>query len=308
MTASPSSPGVGFIGLGVMGRGMAASLLRAGHAVTVHNRSRAAEAPLAALGARTADSPAAVGRDCRVVFLCLSDTAAVESVLFGPDGLAAALAAGSHVIDASTISAPATRGFAARLAERGVEMLDSPVSGGQQGAEKGELSCMVGGSPAAYEACLPYLQAIATRIVHIGAIGAGQVAKACNQVAVAGVMMGISEAFALARRNGVDPAAVREALLGGSARSLLLERNAVRLLEGDYQPGFRARLMRKDLRLALESGQQAGAFTPMAALAAQLLEAACNAGYGDLDWSALGRLIGELSGGKENAAPGGKAD
>lgn len=296
MTSSASSPGVGFIGLGVMGRGMAASLLRAGHAVTVHNRTRSAEQPLADLGARTADSPAAVGRACQVVFLCLSDTAAVEAVLFGPDGLADAMAAGSYLIDASTISAPATRDFAARLEARGIGMLDAPVSGGQQGAEKGELSCMVGGSEAAFNACLPYLQAIGTRIVRIGDIGAGQVAKACNQVAVAGVMLGISEAFALARRNGVDPAAVREALLGGSAKSNLLEKNAVRLLQHDYQPGFRARLMRKDLRLALESGQQSGSFMPTSALAAQLLEAACNAGRGEDDWSTLGRLIAELSG------------
>jgi 2-hydroxy-3-oxopropionate reductase len=286
---------VGFIGLGVMGRGMAASLLRRGFDVTVHNRTRAAEGPLVAAGAKPASSAADVARASRVVMLCLSDSVAVEAVLFGPDGLAGALPAGSHVIDASTISAMAARDYARRLQELGIVLLDAPVSGGQQAAEKGQLSCMVGAPETAFELCRPYLDAIASRVIRIGDSGAGQVAKACNQVAVSAVMMGVAEAFSLAKANGVDPAAVREALLGGAARSNILEKNALRLLENDYTPGFRATLMRKDLRLALNCAQETGAYMPITANTMQILEAACNAGHAQQDWSVVGEVIASLS-------------
>ena len=292
---SHAKPTIGFIGLGIMGRGMAASLLRAGHDVVVHNRGRDAEAALAAAGARRAATPAELGGMAQVVMLCLSDTAAVEAVLFGPQGLASTLPAGSQVIDTSTISPSATRDHARRLAVQGVALLDAPVSGGQQAAEQGALSCMVGAAQADFDACLPYLQAIASRVVRVGGSGAGQVAKACNQVAVSAVMLGVAEAFSLARASGVDPAAVREALLGGAARSTILEKNALRLLQDDYQPGFRAGLMRKDLRLALDAARDAGACLPVAATTLQWLEALCNTGHADEDWSAVGRLIAELA-------------
>ncbi|MCD0505458.1 NAD(P)-dependent oxidoreductase, partial [Bordetella petrii] len=240
-------------------------------------------------------SPAELGGMARVVMLCLSDTAAVEAVLFGEQGLASALPAGSHVIDTSTISASATREHARRLAERGVALLDAPVSGGQQAAEQGSLSCMVGATQTAFDACQPYLQAIASRVVRVGDNGAGQVAKACNQVAVSAVMLGVAEAFSLARSSGVDPAAVREALLGGAARSAVLEKNALRLLEGDFKPGFRAGLMRKDLRLALDAARDAGACLPMAANTLQWLEAACNTGRAEQDWSVVGQLIADMA-------------
>jgi 2-hydroxy-3-oxopropionate reductase len=304
MPVSHSSPRVGFIGLGVMGRGMAACLLKHGHALTVHNRTRAAEAPLLALGATAADSPAQVGANAEVVFLCLSDTQAVHDVLFGENGLARALAPGSHIIDTSTISAQAARQHAERLDDLGIALLDAPVSGGQQGAQTGQLTCMVGGPQAAFDTCRPFLDAIATRVRRIGDHGAGQVTKACNQVAVSAVMMGVAEAFALARSNGVDPAVVREVLLEGTARSNILEKNALRMLSGDYEPGFKTELMRKDLRLAVACGQAAGAVMPMASVIATFLQAACNAGYSGLDWSALGRLMAELSEGPENRAPG----
>lgn len=282
---------VGFVGLGVMGRGMAASLLRAGHALTVYNRTASVAAPLVEQGAQQASSPAELARECGVVFLCLSDTAAVEQVLFGADGLASGLARGSLVIDTSTISATATRDFATRLAEQGVGMLDSPVSGGQQGAAEGKLSCMVGGSEEKFAVGLPYLEAIGSRVLHVGAIGAGQVAKSCNQIAVTGVMLGVAEAFSLARRHGVDVSVVREALLGGAARSNVLEKNAVRLIERDFKPGFKTELMRKDLRLALQAGQDEAVFMPMAALAAQLMDAACHAGHAGSDWSSVAAWV-----------------
>ena len=223
--------------------------------------------------------------------LCLSDTAAVEAVLFGPDGLAAGLGTGSYVIDTSTISAQATREHAERLAARGVTLLDAPVSGGEAAAAKGELSCMVGASAAAFEHCRPYLAGIATRAVRVGENGAGQIAKACNQIAVSSAMLGVVEAFALARANGVDLAAVREALLGGAARSAILEMIAVRLLDQDFKPGFKSALMRKDLCLARDAAQSAGVAETMTVARAVLqnLESVCDQGDGELDWSVVGR-------------------
>jgi len=283
---------IGFIGLGIMGRGMAASLLRGGFNVIVHNRNRTAEQPLVDAGAHAAASPEALGAQTSTVMMCLSDTNAVESVLFGPQGLAKSLHVGSYIIDTSTISAHATRDHAARLSAQGITLIDSPVSGGEAGAAKGELSCMVGATPTALAYCMPFLEAIATRIVHVGGNGAGQIAKACNQLAVSSVMMGIVEAFELARAHGVDPAAVREALLGGAARSAVLEKNAVRLLEQDFVPGFKAGLMRKDLRLAHEAAQAAGIndAMPVSHVILGRLNTVCDNGNSELDWSVVGKL------------------
>lgn len=294
-TLSPTTPSanksIGFIGLGIMGRGMAASLLRSGFNVIVHNRSRAAETPLVEAGASAASSPEELGSKTPVVMLCLSDTAAVEAVLFGPRGLAKSMKAGGYIIDTSTIAANATREHAIRLAKQGITLVDSPISGGQAAAEKGELTCMVGAKAEALAHCLPFLHAISARVVHVGENGAGQIAKACNQIAVSSVMMGIVEAFALARASGVDPAVVREALLGGTARSTILERNAVRLLEQDFKPGFKAALMRKDLRLAQEAAQSVGASEmPVAKAILSQLNVLCEGGNGELDWSAIGKL------------------
>jgi len=291
VTPPGSAATIGFVGLGIMGSGMAASLLRRGLRVIVHNRNRAAEAPLVQAGALTAASPAEVGTRANVVMLCLSDTAAVEAVLFGPEGLASGLAAGSYIIDTSTIAAQATREHANRLAKLGISLIDAPVSGGEPAAAKGELSCMVGASESAFEHCRPYLDGIATRVVHVGENGAGQIAKACNQIAVSSVMFGVVEAFALARANGVDPAAVREALLGGAARSAVLEKNALRLLDQDFKPGFKAVLMRKDLRLASEAAKDAdaGDALTVAQIILQRLEAVCEQGDGEQDWSVVGK-------------------
>ncbi|MYZ42279.1 NAD(P)-dependent oxidoreductase [Schauerella aestuarii] len=283
---------IGFIGLGIMGRGMAASLLRRGFEVHVHNRNRSAEGALIDAGAHGAASPAEIGARTDVVMLCLSDTEAVAAVLFGDQGLAAALKPGSFVIDASTISAQATRDHALRLGELGITLLDAPVSGGEAAAAKGELSCMVGARRDAFDHCREYLDGIASRVVHVGDPGAGQIAKACNQIAVSSVMFGVVEAFALARANGVDPAAVREALLGGAARSAVLEKNAVRLLEQDFEPGFKAELMRKDLRLAQAAAQASRADREMAVaqVILQRIEAICERGDGAKDWSVVGKL------------------
>jgi 2-hydroxy-3-oxopropionate reductase len=296
MQSYDRSTPVGFIGLGVMGAGMARRLIGGGYAVTVHTRTPARAAPFEELGAAVAATPRELAGRSRVVLLSLPETADVEQVLFGDSGLAAGLQPGACVIDTSTIAAEASRDFARRLGELEVHMLDAPVSGGAQGAEQGTLTCMAGGPEAVFEACRELCSAIATRYLRMGDHGAGQIAKCCNQIAVAGAMMGVAEALALARKQGVDPSAVREALLGGAARSFVLEKHGPRFIDRKFAPGFTARLMRKDLHLATEAGHSGGAFLPATHTALQLLEALCSQGSGQLDWSALGLVIERLSG------------
>lgn len=287
---------VGFVGLGVMGAAMARNLIKAGYRVTVHNRSRGSVDALVRDGAQDGGSPAAVARAAEAVVLCLPDTPDVERVLFGDDGLIHGLKQGAVVIDCSTISATATVGFAAKLHERGVHMLDSPVSGGPKGAQDGTLSCMIGGDAEIVARCMPLFQAMGKTFTHVGASGAGQACKSCNQMAIVGALMAISEAFALAGKMGIDPHKVREALLGGSAQSFVLQNQGKRLLDGTLAPGFRAELMLKDIKLALSAGRDTGAFMPVTALGAQMFAALCNTGRGGLDNAALGLLFEELSG------------
>lgn len=279
---------IGFIGLGVMGGGMVRNLLRKGFLPQVFARNPQVAQAFVEAGALRNGSPAEVGRNSDLVFLCLSDDDAVEQVLFGPDGLAGGLIAGSVVVDTSTIAASSTRVFGKRLQEQGVTLLDAPVSGGQQGAESGTLAAMVGGPRDTVEACRPVMQAFCKAITHVGDLGAGQTVKACNQVAVAGAMLGVADAMALARAQGVDPAVMREVLLAGTARSFALEKHGQRIIDRDFAPGFRVRLMRKDLRIALRTAQDAGVRQlPGAAAAERLLSALCDAGRADWDWNAL---------------------
>lgn len=287
---------VGFIGLGVMGAPMALNLLRAGHALTVYNRTAARALPLAEAGASVAPSPQAVGLASRIVFVNVSDDAAVEAVLFGTAGLAHGLAEGAIVVDMGTTSPTATRVFASRLAQQGVTLIDAPVSGGEAGARAGTLSIMVGGPVDAFRRVLPLLKVLGRNIVHVGGAGAGQVAKACNQIAVSATLMGVAEALTFARRQGVPPARVREALLGGFAYSRILEVHGERMLEGDFSPGFRTRLHQKDLGLVMREAQALNLALPAAALAAQLMNALVAAGHADSDSSALIRVVEALGG------------
>ncbi|MBK6743190.1 MAG: NAD(P)-dependent oxidoreductase [Hydrogenophilales bacterium] len=278
---------IGFIGLGVMGLPMARNLARADHALKVWNRTpaRCAEIPEATPVARPADLA-----DCTVVFVNVADDAALEAVLFGPGGLASE-GGSAIVVDMGTTSPAYTRDCAQHLRELGMALLDAPVSGGEAGAEAGTLSIMVGGDAEVYAKVLPLFECLGRNIVHVGASGAGQIAKACNQIVVSATLMGVAEAFHFARRQGVDPARVRAALLGGSAYSKILEIHGQRMLDGNDQPGFRARLHKKDLDIVMAEATGLGLSLESIQAAARLMSQLVDAGQGDLDSSALHTLI-----------------
>ena len=285
---------VGFIGLGIMGAPMARHLLAAGFPLTVHSRSPAPAEELVGAGAAHAFSPADVGRASDIVITMLPDTPDVEHVVLGDDGVHVGIAAGGLVIDMSTIDPAPTRAFAATLSASGVEMLDAPVSGGEKGAVDGTLSIMVGGSDQAFARAMPLFEAMGTNIVHVGPSGAGQITKACNQLVVAATIEAVAEALVLAERSGVEPAKVREALLGGFAGSKILEVHGQRMLDRAFEPGFRARLHRKDARIVLDAAEAAGTAIPsFRVVAAQLDRLVDDAGRGDLDHSALFTLLDE---------------
>jgi 2-hydroxy-3-oxopropionate reductase len=274
-----------------MGRPMGLNLLRAGHVLSVYARRAQSMEPLANAGAAATASPKEVAGRSEVTFVMVADTPDVEEVVLGHDGCMEGARPGSVIADMSTISPAATRRIAARLAERGVEMLDAPVSGGEAGAVNATLSIMVGGEAEVFERVKPLFEAMGKNIVHIGGNGAGQVAKACNQILAAVTIEAVAEALTFARVSGVDPARVREALLGGFAYSKVLEAHGKRMLEGDFKPGFKTRLHQKDMRIVLENAHQLGLALPAAALVAQNLNALMGAGLGELDSSAIVRVI-----------------
>lgn len=281
---------VGFIGLGAMGRPMARNLVDAGFALVVHSRSSGPVDELVAAGAERGASPADVARRSDVVITMLPDTPDVELVLFGQDGVAEAIAAGSLVVDMSTIDPIATRKFAERLSRREVGMLDAPVSGGTVGAEAATLSIMVGGSAEALERARPLFEEMGKTIVHVGDAGAGQVTKACNQLAIAGALEAVAEALVLARKAGVDPAKVREALMGGFASSRVLEVHGERMLTDNFAPGFRSSLMLKDVRIVQAAAEALGVPVPGLSAVAVELERLVDGGDGELDYAALVRV------------------
>ena len=287
---------VGFIGLGTMGGVMAANVARAGFEVTAWNRTPGRGAELAELGVRLAPSPADVARASDVVITIVSDTVDVEAVLFGPDGVAGGAGEGCLVVDMSTISPSATRGFSARLVERGVAMLDAPVSGGSEGAQKGTLSIFVGGDEADLERARPVLEAMGTTITHVGPIGAGQAVKAVNQVILAGGYLGVAEGIVLAIKAGLDVEQVVAALSGGAAQSWVLANRSGRMAANDYPLGFKVSLHRKDLRIALELAGETGTTLPISALVETIEAGLIAQGHGDDDVSAVARAIRGLSG------------
>ena len=287
---------VGFIGLGTMGAAMAANLVRAGFAVTAWNRTPDRAPELDGLGVERGATPADVASAVETIVICVSDTPDVAAVLLGPDGVSAGARPGSLVIDCSTISPAATRRFAAELAEHDIGLVDAPVSGGSEGAQKATLTIFVGGEAADVERARPILAALGKTITHVGPIGSGQAVKAVNQVILAGTYLGVAEGIVLAMKAGLDVDQVVGALGGGAAQSWVLANRAGRMIANDYPLGFKVALHRKDLGIALELAEELGADLPVSALAASLETELIAAGHADDDMSALARSIRARSG------------
>ncbi len=250
-------------------------------------RSVACLLPLTEAGATACTSPAEVARHADIVFTNVSDTPDVQEIVLGENGVIEGARRGSVLVDNSTISPSATRTMTEALRERGVEMLDAPVSGGEKGAIDGTLSIMVGGKAEAFARVRPLFEVLGRNVVHVGDNGAGQVTKACNQVVIAQTIAAVGEGLVLATASGVDPAKVREALLGGFAGSRVLEVHGQRMLERNFKPGFMARLHQKDMRIVLETARELGIALPGAAQVTQYLNALAGSGGGELDSTAL---------------------
>lgn len=281
---------VGFIGLGIMGKPMALNLIKAGYSVSVLSQSKTAETMVLA-GAQSFPTSKALAQQCDVVITMLPDSPDVEQVVSGPDGVLEGIQEDALFIDMSTI-APATAIKIYKLMqEKGVEALDAPVSGGQVGAEAASLSIMVGGTEAAFQRALPLFQAMGKNIVHIGEPGAGQTTKACNQMIVGITIQAVAEAFALAKKAGVDLEKMREVLLGGFAQSRILDLHGKRMIDENFKPGFKIKLHKKDLGIALQTGEAFSVPLKATALVADQMKAAVDQGNGDLDHSSLLLLL-----------------
>jgi len=279
---------VGFIGLGVMGRPMAGHLQTAGHQLFVWARRPASAGDLAATLCAT---PAELGRCCDVVFTVVTSSADVEGLALGQDGLIEGMAPGSVLIDCSTIAPDVAREIAARLGEKGIAMLDAPVSGGAQGAIDATLAIMVGGAAAVLERVRPLLECLGRRIVHVGPNGAGQVAKVCNQMIMVAAIQAAAEAMRLAAASGVDCAGVRQALAGGSAASRVLDVMGERMVKRDFSAGIEARLHHKDFGLLLDAVRKSGVPMPLTAVVGQQLNALMAQGWGRDDTASLLRVL-----------------
>jgi 2-hydroxy-3-oxopropionate reductase len=290
-----TTPRIGFMGLGLMGKPMAGHLVRAGYQVAVHNRSRAAVDELVAQGARAADNPKGVAAESDVVITMLPDSPDVEAVAFGEQGILAAARPGMIHVDMSTIAPAAARRIAEAEHHAGVEILDAPVSGGDVGAKNATLTIMVGGKPDVFEKCLPIFETLGKKITLIGDHGAGQIAKACNQIMVAAQMVAMGELLVFAQKAGADPREVVEAIKAGAAQCWALDTKPQRLFAGNRAPGFKSSMMLKDLNIIVESAKVYGIPLPMTAVNAQLFAALVAAGHGDLDNSAVIGVIEELA-------------
>jgi 2-hydroxy-3-oxopropionate reductase len=287
---------VGYIGLGLMGKSMARNILKAGFPVVVHNRSRAAVDELAAEGGTPATSPAEVAAQVDVVFTNLPDTPDVELVVLGKDGILEGAHDGLIFVDNSTIKPGAARTIAAKLAEKGVLSLDAPVSGGDIGAKNGTLTIMVGGDAAALEKVMPVFQAMGKTITHVGEAGAGQVAKAANQIMVAAQMVAMGELLVFSKKAGVDPGKVVDAIKAGAAQCWTLDVKPPRLFADNRQPGFKAYMQAKDLNIVMESAREYGIPLPATAENTQLFNAMLQMGMAELDNSAVIGVIEKLAG------------
>ncbi len=289
---------VGFIGLGLMGRPMAQHLANGGHSLHLWARRPESLDPFRGTGATLHASAADVAREADVVFTMVADAPDVEALALGTQGIAegAAGRSGLILVDRSTIAPEAARSIAARLAAAGVSMIDAPVSGGEVGAINAALTIMAGGEPAAFERVLPLFRLMGKNVTRVGDSGAGQVAKACNQIITGVGVLALAEAFAFAEKSGVDAARVREALLGGFAYSRILENHGQRMLDRNFRPGFKSWMHQKDLRIVMNEAHRMGLALPSAAAAAQMLNAMVGQGLGEEDSIAMLKVIEGLGG------------
>ncbi|MEO0396771.1 MAG: NAD(P)-dependent oxidoreductase [Cyanobacteria bacterium P01_A01_bin.137] len=287
---------VAFIGLGTMGMPMAMNLLAAGHHLTVHNRSRDRELPIVNAGAQPADTPAIAAAAADVVIICVSDSPDVEAVILGPEGVMTGAQPGTLVVDMSTISPTATRAIAAQLDTQQIAMLDAPVSGGSEGAKNATLSIMVGGEANEVAKAMPVLQAMGKTITHVGPIGAGQTTKAINQIVVAGTYWAVAEGLTLGLKAGLDMDKVVQAVGSGAAGSWAFTNRSANMLNNSYPLGFRMKLHRKDLLIALEAARELGLPLPMAAYVEQIESGLIAQGFGDEDMSAVARSVRDMGG------------
>jgi len=289
---------IGFIGLGLMGRPLALHLAKAGHTLHLWARRPAALEPFADTGAHLHVSAAQVAKHAEIVFTMVADAPDVREVCFGHDGtggIAAGARKGLIVVDMSTINPNAAREIGVALAEKGIEFLDAPVSGGEVGAINASLTIMVGGKPEAFEKVRPLFEKMGKSVTLIGGSGAGQVAKACNQILTGVGVLAVAEAFNFAAKNAVDVAKVREALLGGFAYSRILENHGQRMIDRNFKPGFKAWMHQKDLRIVMEEAHRLGLMLPAAAATAQLFNAIVGSGMGEEDSIAALKLLEKLS-------------
>ncbi|MCK6395897.1 NAD(P)-dependent oxidoreductase [Zoogloea sp.] len=287
---------VGFIGLGIMGRPMALNILKGGFELTVWARRAESMAPLLEAGAKGAASAAEVAAGCDVVFSMVADAADVEQVALGAGGVAEGARAGLIYVDMSTIAPAAAESISARLKDKGVTMLDAPVSGGEVGAINGGLTIMVGGDADAFAKVEPLFARMGKAATLIGGPGAGQVAKACNQILTGVGVLAVAEAFNFARKSGVDAGKVREALLGGFAYSRILENHGQRMLDRNFKPGFKAWMHQKDMNIVMQEAHRLGLMLPSSAATAQLFNAMVGSGMGEEDSVAALKLLESLSG------------
>ena len=287
---------VGFVGLGIMGRPMALNLLKAGHDVVVWARRNESMAPLIAAGAQGADSPAAVAASADVVFSMVADAPDVREVMLGSQGVVQSKRPGLIAVDMSTIPPAAAKSIGADLAAQGVAFLDAPVSGGEVGAVAGTLSIMVGGDKAAFDKVAPLFACMGKNVVHIGVSGAGQVAKAANQILTGVGVLAVAEAMAFAKKNDADPAKVREALMGGFAGSKILENHGQRMIDRNFKPGFKSWMHEKDMNIVMQTAHDLGLYLPASAATAQMYKAMVGSGLGEEDSIAVLKLLERLSG------------
>ena len=287
---------IGFIGTGIMGRPMALNLIKAGHELYTWGRRFDTVEPLLVAGALGKGTPAEVAASADISISMVANTADVEQVVLGERGLMHGAKPGSVIVDMSTIAPSAARRIADELAGRGIHMLDAPVSGGQAGAVEGSLSIMVGGDAEVFARVKPLFDVLGRHIVPVGGHGAGQVVKACNQIVASLTMEGVAEAILLARNNGVDPARMREALLGGYAYSKILEVHGQRMLEGNYKAGFKVKLHHKDMGIVMDNAHENRTPLPGAEVVARQIAALMDAGEAELDSAALMLALERLAG------------